>query len=439
MKPYVCVRRAAVAAIALAAAAGGAVWFFTRGGYAFMTLCIMAAGWAMATLFRLYSASVRKAAFMLDAIESDDFSLSFTSDGRVADDAPLNEALNRIRDMMKHARRQAVERDKYYELIMDSVRTGIITVNERGSVYQANAEALRIFRLPVFTHIDQLNRIEPAIRDAIANLEVGEKAQVSFRDEHGEVSVSLVASRIPLGDQTLKIVVIADINSELAEKELEAWIRLTRVLTHEIMNSLAPITSLSDALIGMSGGQDGKIAEGLRIINSTGKSLVSFVESYRKFTFVPAPVRKLFAVRPLLERVAALASQQWEGAVEWTVEPDDMFLHADEDLVGQVVGNILRNAIQAAGTAGRVWIGARIDAHENIVVEIGNDGGAIPAAIAENIFIPFFTTRENGSGVGLSISRQIMRLHGGSLRLTSNADGRVIFTLLFTGARAACL
>lgn len=432
MKPFVSVGRVAAAAAVLAVSAAATVWLAMEGYYPYLAVTVCAGAWAVVRLLRLYTRSVRKAAFMFDAIESDDYAFSFTREGRSAGDVHLNEALNRIKEILANAKRQVAEREKYYELIMDSVRTGILTVNDHGSVYQANAEALRIFRLPVLTHISQLAAVEPAIRDAIAGIGPGEKAQVSFSNEQGEVSVSLIASEVVLAGQMLKIVSVTDINNELAEKELEAWMRLTRVLTHEIMNSLSPITSLSDTLMGMGGSKD--MMQGLRTINATSKSLVSFVESYRKFTFIPAPVRELFPVKPFLDRMVALQLREFGGEITCSATPEDVMVYADEDLVGQVVVNVLKNSVQAVAgkTDGRIWIDCRVDERENVVVEIGNNGDAIPARIAENIFMPFFTTKEDGSGVGLSISRQIMRLHNGSVRLSSNTDGKVAFTLIFS-------
>lgn len=370
---------------------------------------------------------------MFNAIEGGDYAFSFSEDERQVDDAFLNGALNRIKDILWNAKQQVIEHERYYELIMNSVNTGIITVNDHGNVYQVNSGALRVFKLPVLTHINQLNRVDPVIKDAVSDICVGEKAQVTFYHKGEEVSVSLMASEVMLEGQVLKIVAITDINSELAEKEIESWIRLTKVLTHEIMNSLSPITSLSDTLIKINGSKDDDMLLGLQTINATSKSLISFVESYRKFTFIPTPEKKLFAVKPFLEHVMVLHSQEWNASVGCSVSPEDIMVHADEDLIAQVVLNILKNSAYATASKEEplIWICSYVDEKENVIIEVSNNGGAIPEGTAENIFVPFFTTKEKGSGIGLSISRQIMRLHGGSIRLASNTDEKVTITLLF--------
>lgn len=433
MNPFVSVKRIAFTIGVLIAATAAAVWLIMKGYYPYVLLPLTVIIYSVFRLFRIYTNSIRKAAFMFNAIEGGDYAFSFSEDERQVDDAFLNGALNRIKDILWNAKQQVIEHERYYELIMNSVNTGIITVNDHGNVYQVNSGALRVFKLPVLTHINQLNRVDPVIKDAVSDICVGEKAQVTFYHKGEEVSVSLMASEVMLEGQVLKIVAITDINSELAEKEIESWIRLTKVLTHEIMNSLSPITSLSDTLIKINGSKDDDMLLGLQTINATSKSLISFVESYRKFTFIPTPEKKLFAVKPFLEHVMVLHSQEWNASVGCSVSPEDIMVHADEDLIAQVVLNILKNSAYATASKEEplIWICSYVDEKENVIIEVSNNGGAIPEGTAENIFVPFFTTKEKGSGIGLSISRQIMRLHGGSIRLASNTDEKVTITLLF--------
>ena len=235
-------------------------------------------------------------------------------------------------------------------------------------------------------------------------------------------------SDISIRGEHLRILALSDINHELDEREIDSWIRLTRVLTHEIMNAVTPITSLSDTLLELAGNgaSTDEVRSGLKTISSTGKNLLSFVESYRKFTHIPTPVPTLFYLRDFIPRMVELARHQYPEAhiaFRTRIEPDDLILHADEGLVAQVFTNLLKNAIQAIlsqegrTSEGHIDILARCDEQEAVIVEISNDGPSIPPEIARHIFIPFFTTKEGGSGIGLSISRQIMRLSGGSLTL----------------------
>lgn len=235
-------------------------------------------------------------------------------------------------------------------------------------------------------------------------------------------------SDITVRKEHLRILALNDINNELDEKEIDSWIRLTRVLTHEIMNAVTPITSLSDTLLGLTEAQASKeeIRNGLQTISSTGKGLLSFVESYRKFTRIPTPEPSLFYVKSFIERMVELARHQHPDVrvtFHTDIAPSDLILYADENLVSQVVINLLKNAIQAIESdkntdkEGHINIRAYCNEAEAILIEISNNGPAIPNDIAEHIFIPFFTTKEGGSGIGLSISRQIMRLSGGNLSL----------------------
>ena len=240
------------------------------------------------------------------------------------------------------------------------------------------------------------------------------------------MNLSIRVSEMTLQDKHVRILAINDINSELDDKEIDSWIRLTRVLTHEIMNSVTPITSLSDTLLSLHEDADSEIRNGLEVISTTGKTLISFVESYRKFTHIPTPEPSLFYVQKFAERMINLARHHNNYpniTINISIEPADLIVYADENLITQVVLNLLKNGMQAIGSEqpdGRIELKAYCNPDESVVIEVSNNGPVIPPEEAEHIFVPFFTTKEGGSGIGLSISRQIMRLSGGSIALKSN-------------------
>ena len=400
--------------------------------------CAVGDAIAIHRLLVLYSQNSRKVAFMLDAINNNDFTFKYPMTGRSADDRLVSETLTQIAQILSKAKAETIQQEKYYELILDSVKTGIIVIDERGFIYQKNREALRLLGITVLTHILQLDRIGPNLARAFSNILPGEKGQVSFTTERGTTHLSLRASTIRLREKDLRIVAINDINSELDDKEIDSWIRLTRVLTHEIMNSVTPITSLSDTLLSLHNEMNQEIREGLEVISATGKSLTSFVETYRQFTHIPAPQPKLIDLHPFLDRLSRLAEHHSKNPnlnIHVDVDPDDLILYADENLISQVILNLLKNAIQAIGdeqTNGLILLKARSDEKEAITIEVTNNGPLIPPEEAEHIFIPFFTTKNDGNGIGLSISRQIMRLSGGSLELRSNPTaGLTTFVLTF--------
>lgn len=384
---------------------------------------------------RLYRSHVKQVLFMIDALENNDNSFRFPVEKGSPVSKQINSALNRVGQILYNVKAQTAQQEKYYELILDFVSTGLIVLNDNGAVYQKNKEALRLLGLNVFTHVRQLSKVDAMLLEKVENCRAGDKLQVMFHNERGTINLSIRVSDINVHDEHLRILALSDINVELDEKEIDSWIRLTRVLTHEIMNSVTPITSLSDTLLSIVKDTDEEISHGLQTISTTGKGLLSFVESYREFTRIPTPEPSLFYIKAFIERMIELARHQnpcEHITFRTEIVPADLILYADENLISQVVINLLKNAIQAIGnqTDGKINIHAYCNEAEEVWIEIKNNGPVIPAEIAEHIFIPFFTTKEGGSGIGLSISRQIMRLSGGSLILLQD-DKETRFILKF--------
>lgn len=348
-----------------------------------------------------YRRNINKVKFMFDSIDSNDFSFNFATSDVSDGDKLMNESLNRIKQLLQRARDEALEREKYYEQIIDLADTGIMVVNAKGNVLLHNHAAERLLGVDVLTHIDQVR----------SNLESG--------------SLSRRESFAVLKGKKVRIISLSNIDSELSNREVDSWVKLIRVLTHEIMNTVTPITSLSATLLKNA---EGEQRGGLEVINKTGKELIAFVENYRKFTHVPAPQPKLFYVRPFVERMASLTGRN----VAVSVEPHDMMLYADESLVARVVTNLLKNAVQATEAGGQIWINAYCTPQDAVVIDIVDNGGLIPDDVAQHIFVPFFTTKKEGSGIGLSLSRQIMRNCGGTISLKQDKKkGETTFELVF--------
>lgn len=419
-------------ALLLAAASGASVWAFFAGYQALLILFVPLGVVAFYRLLHRFGNTIRRVSFMFDAVDNDDMTFRFNEDPSKVDSAMLNAALNRIKEILLQTKQRAEERERYYQLIMECAQTGLLTVNDAGSVYQANGEALRIFGLHRLTHIRQLENPAPEAFRALRAIRPGEKLHVSCITESGEMALTLGCAEIVLEKQRLRVVSVSDINNELSEMQIESWSKLTRILTHEIMNSLSPITSLSDTLLHLGRPLDADVARGLDTISATSRRLLTFVEGFRRFTRIPEPRREPFEVRELFrEAVVLAAADRGAVAIRTDIEPADTMIYADRVLLGQVAVNLLKNAREAVGDKPDGWIEirSRIDAAEQVIIEISNNGGAIPAEVIENIFTPFYTTKPDGSGIGLSLSRRIMQLHGGSLRLTCNTAQRVTFTL----------
>ncbi|WP_294629516.1 PAS domain-containing sensor histidine kinase [uncultured Bacteroides sp.] len=392
-------------------------------------LLVLSILWQM----RLYRHHLKQILFMIDALENNDNAFRFPEETGTTESRQINKALNRVGHILYNVKAETAQQEKYYELILDVVSTGLIVLNDNGAVYQKNKEALRLLGLNIFTHIRQLSKVDAGLMDKIENCRPGDKLQVTFHNERGTVNFSIRVSEINVRKEHLRILALNDINTELDEKEIDSWIRLTRVLTHEIMNSVTPITSLCDTLLSLSEEQDEEIHHGLQTISSTGKGLLSFVESYRQFTRIPTPEPSLFYVQTFIGRMIELARHQHPCdniTFHTDISPADLIMYADENLISQVVINLLKNAIQAIGEQpnGRIELLAYCNDAEEVLIEIKNNGATIPPEIAEHIFIPFFTTKEGGSGIGLSISRQIMRLSGGSLTLLPDKETKFLLT-----------
>lgn len=357
-------------------------------------------------LWRRYHRNIRKVAFLFDALDSGDYTFRFTEGQTYSDERLLNASLNRVKLILQHARDEQKEREKYYELILNSVDTGILVVDEeRGIVLQHNQSALRMLKREAISHVNQ-------IKEALQGF--------SIRESH-----------TVLKGRRVRIIGFSDIKGELANQEIDSWVKLIRVLTHEIMNSVTPIISLSDTLLRHA---EGEQQEGLQVINQTGKELIAFVENYRKFTHVPVPKPELFYVKPFIERMQSLCRQSLPPTATITVEvePADLLVYADEALVARVVTNLLKNARQAISPGGHIALHAYTNEQEQVIIDVSNDGAPIPDDVATHIFVPFFTTKKDGSGIGLSISRQIMRLSGGSINLVSTPQDLITtFRLTF--------
>ncbi|MCZ2661526.1 sensor histidine kinase [Bacteroides fragilis] len=408
-----------------------AALFYSNRDFVWMilSLCFLIFSiWWQLSLYRIHT---KRVLFMIDALENNDNAIHFPEENTTPETRDINRALNRVGHILYNVKSETAQQEKYYELILDCINTGVLVLNDNGAIYQKNNEALRLLGLNVLTHIRQLSKVDVTLMQKVEFCRTGEKLQITFNNERGTVNLSIRVSDITIRKEHLRILALSDINSELDEKEIDSWIRLTRVLTHEIMNSVTPITSLSDTLLSLSDTHDEEIRSGLQTISTTGKGLLAFVESYRRFTRIPTPEPSLFYVKAFIDRMVELARHQntCENITFHTnISPADLIVYADENLISQVVINLLKNAIQAIGTqaGGKIEISARCNDSEEVLIEIKNNGPVIPPEIADHIFIPFFTTKEGGSGIGLSISRQIMRLSGGNITLLPGKETKFV-------------
>lgn len=410
------------------------------------TVCILYSEWvgvgisltiaffAVRQIFMSYSNQLRKMKILFDAVENNDYAFRFPEKGGDRYDRQLNKTFNGMRELLSKAKAEAAEKEKYYELILGRVTTGIVVIDEEGFVWQTNDAAAQLLDLPILTHTRQLKQLDESFPALFHTLSPESNRQISFSTERGERHLTLDVSEMYGNNKKLRIIALNDIDSELDENEIESWIKLTRVLTHEIMNGISPITSLSAHLLKKEE-VSRNLREGLEVIHHTGSQLSSFVNSYRRFTRIPTPSKEIFNLRDFLqmEIVGMRATTSLPIRFTLKAEPEELMIYADKNLLSQVVLNLLRNAIQSLSHQKEPYIRitATSDAKEQILIHFDNNGEMIPADVAKQIFVPFFTTKEAGSGIGLSVSKQIMRQHNGSLKLSYSTEKETRFTLVF--------
>ncbi len=407
----------------------------------FLTLfLLLIIGWLV---LRLKSVN-RKLSYFFDSLDNDDFTLRFVEKKGLPSERLLNHSLNRIKNIIQNTRLEIQQKEKYYELILTSINTGVIAMNPKGFVTQSNRFALKLLGLNIFTHISQLHKVSSQLYTVFQHIKPGESQRVSYTNERGTVQLLINAASILIQGEEVRLLVINDIENEMDEKEIDSWIRLIRVLSHEIMNSIAPITSLSDTLLSLYRSPEAEqdredlkqnTINGLQVISDTGKSLISFVESYRKFTRIPEPAKESIDLQEFIHRLIILCSMEPnfdQIAIHTQITPMDLKMYADPNLLGQVVLNLMKNAFQAmqAQPQGTLSITAEKEPLTNSIrIKISDNGPGIPPEIVNEIFVPFFTTKTEGSGIGLSLARQIMRAHGGNIKVSSIPHHETTFTL----------
>lgn len=425
--PY---NRIILAAVAIAASAALIVVAYFYDMRSLLILSIPILLLSVWRLLAIYQDIMKRINLVFEVIEGND-TLRLTDNPEYTDNAMVNFLLNRIMEVMNNVRHQIIEKERYVELIMECANIGIVTIRDNGAVEQTNSKVVNLFGLRRFSHIDQLRPQSEMLADTLMKIKNGEQRVVRYVNEMGEMTLSIGCSLLVQGERRLRVITIGDVNNMLNQKEQESWDKLTRILTHEIMNSLAPVTSISHTLLNSQLDEE-KVQGGLQTIHSTSERLLSFVHSFRQVTRIPTPQRSPLLLTELVEH--AISILEWNG-VECSVEivPAETMVYVDRTLMAQVLVNILKNAQEAlASRSGERWvrINSRLDISERIIIDISSNSGPIADEIVENIFTPFFSTKPDGSGIGLTFSRQVVRMHGGALYLSANTPERITFTIM---------
>jgi len=400
-------------------------------------------------LIRYINTTNTKIAYFFNAIKNEDFTLTFSETDNTASLNELHQSLNMLNKVLKKIHLKNQTQEQYYQEILKQTEIGILTCNTSGHILFKNPKVEQLLNYSPLNHINQLQQVDEHLFETFKTLQPFDRKLIKLTNERETIELAIKSTQIVLDHQKLLLLTIQDIHNELDVKETDSWVRLIRVLTHEIMNSVTPITSISESILGYyKTGNDvlpidqideAKIlntAKGLEVIKNQGNDLMSFVQSYRSFLNVPAPDKKIIKVADLLEKVELLIAQETGfTAIDFSIDciENNMEIYADEKQISQILVNLCKNAIQSMHetTLPKLSIQAGITSDHQKFISVKDNGPGIPEALINEIFVPFFTTKKEGTGIGLSLSKQIMHLHQGRLTVHSKPHQETVFTLYF--------
>lgn len=398
-------------------------------------------------LYIFTSQTNRKLTRFLESVKYSDFISGFTSDNKLgASFRDLNAEFNEVLEAFRKARSEKEEHWQYLNTVVQQVRTGILSFDQEGNVQLINANAKRYMGVNTLKNIHLLAERNPNLLQALLEVEPGKSTL--FKSSQ-DVLLTIQATELRIRGNTMKLLTLQNIQSELQQQEIEAWQNLTRVLRHEIMNSITPISSLTSTLrevldndmvrkdshfeLKEEGAED--LREGLSTIENRSKGLIKFIDAYREYTSLPQPKLKSVHVKAFLERIAQLLRPEIKKTniqFDYRCESEFLTVQADEEMIEQVLINLIKNSLEAlADTPGGLITVRGYYDEAHVLIEVTDNGpGIIPEAM-NKVFVPFFTTKKTGSGIGLSLSRQIMQMHNGYLTVTSTPFVKTTFTMKF--------
>lgn len=412
--------------IGLALLLGGlatALWLDNR-TLAFVLCGLLAL--ACTALIQFYRHVFENIDLMFKALINEDYTFRLPIRNRLHDSRQyLNEQFNAYCRHIQRQRLKQHEQDVFHQLVMEHIRTGVVVVDESGKVLQANPMALRLLELHTLHDLSALNIYGNEVVEAFRESPPGLPHPITLRTPREQKTLWMHVARLTTQSGIWRLVTLDDTRPVLDEHEVDTWSKLLHVLSHEIMNSITPIISLSAALTEKEEASREDCLHGLRVIHDTSDGLRDFVENCRKFISLPRPLPSLFYVKELFAEIQALPLVPPHIAWDCHTRPADLMLYADKQLIRQVLFNLIRNAAQAIGDRpGHIACKAYSTTDDHVMIQISNDGPTIPEAERAHVFTPFFTTKPQGSGLGLSVCRQIMAASQGTISLLpTNAQG----------------
>ncbi|KEO72433.1 sensor histidine kinase [Anditalea andensis] len=422
---------------------------FSSGGVFAISLLIILVISQLIFLIKYAESSFKKVREFLNNIKQSDYATTYPVkfDGTETDD--LHIEFNAILAKLKEDQAEKEANYHYFRSVFQHLSIGLITFEEDGSIQILNTAAKRMLNINQLHHIGEIQHVNKELHHAIQSLRTGGSELIKIAHPDGIMQLSVYVIELVLRDVKFKLVSLQNIQSELEEKEMEAWQNLVKVLTHEIMNSIAPISSLaatirSDIQHKIEHHQEVNIDEvddylmGISTIEKRSEGLINFVSDFRSLAHIPLPKFTAISISDLFERMEILFQHQLDEnqiKLEKHIDPADLLFFADCNMIEQVLINIIQNGIHALEDIQdkKITLTAFIDENGKIILEIMDSGKGIEEEAMSKIFIPFFTTKKKGSGIGLSLSKQIMRRHKGNIQVRSALGEGTVFKLIFNG------
>ena len=422
------------------------IWTLSK-DHLVVTRFSLGALWIMQIFLLIYyvNKTNRDLLLFLQSFEFQDDTLTFNKKKKLPF-KPLYDEFNRIIENFREVKLEKEMEHQYFLYSIKHVDTGLISFDDHGKIELFNEAAKRLLELEYAQNIHTLNHVKNGLAEQCIQLKPGKQDMVKLIRDHEILSLSMRAAAFKMQDKHIKLISFQNIKNELDEQELDSWQKLIRVLTHEIINSVSPITLLSSTLVKMFE-EDGRPKQkseleneeianalsGLQAINKRSKGLSRFVESYKSLTKIPDPVITKVKLSELFSQLLSLMEKSISSSnvhIEYEVMPGDLMIHADEKLIEQVLINLIKNALEAGEKIPDFNIKLKGYKEKGMVkIEVSDTGMGISHDVIENIFVPFFTTKKDGSGIGLSLSRQILRKHGGNLEVISSEGEGATFII----------
>ncbi|MFC2121326.1 PAS domain-containing sensor histidine kinase [Bacteroidota bacterium] len=383
-----------------------------------------------------------------DTIRTGDFSSVFSGKDKVEEFSNLNDQLKELSDFMLKAKIENEKQNQYYKAVIDHVATAIIVYTTDGCIKFANSAAFDLLGCSRLKSLVDLDRIKPGFSEFLKQLQPGQQQLSEIVINNEQLQIVAKSSVYIISEEKLILISLQNILPELERRETQTWQDMMRILTHEIMNSVSPITSLAGSLSKLIYGNQNsmkeillekdrnKIDKGLQTIQKRGEGLMDFVQKYRKINLIPEPDISTCQIGDIFNEVIMLFEEQFRVEkikLRMEIKPSDLKIRADREQIEQVLINLMKNAFQSFKNADikEISLNAFVNEGNKIIINVTDSGIGIKKELLGKIFMPFYSTKDEGDGIGLSLSRQIMLLHGGSISVQSQPDKGSCFTLCF--------